>query len=152
DLVTANLPESFAAHTISIVGLSYILFRQIQFLVDANQGQIDATSLWSYANYQLSVFTILSGPIQRYQDYHRQWGKLDPVLMDAHAIRRAYFRLLLGMVKLAVLATAFLWLYHGAAQALVPAAGGAAELSRGAAVRHFLGVLYFYPLYLYLNF
>ena len=82
DLVTANLPESLAVHAVTIVGLSYMLFRQIHFLVDAFQGQIERTSLWAYANYQLNLFTLLSGPIQRYQDFHDHWEKLSPVLED----------------------------------------------------------------------
>src|SRR5262249_13295719 len=66
DIVTTHLPNSLAAHVVSIVGLSYMLFRQIAFLVDAAQGQIERMSLWSYANFQLNLFTLLSGPIQRY--------------------------------------------------------------------------------------
>jgi D-alanyl-lipoteichoic acid acyltransferase DltB (MBOAT superfamily) len=152
DLVTGHLPEPLAAHAVSIVGLSYMLFRQVQFLVDASQGQIERMSLWSYVNYQLNLFTLLSGPIQRYQDYHDQWEKLRPMLVDGHAVRKAHLRLLTGIVKLAVLATAFLSLYQRSADALIPAAGSVAQLGRTATIGHFLGILYFYPLYLYLNF
>src|ERR1019366_119321 len=152
DLVTANLPTPLAAHAVSIVGLSYMLFRQIQFLVDAFQGQIERTSLWAYANYQLNLFTLLSGPIQRYQDFHDRWETLSPALMDGHAVRRAPFRLLMGIVKMTVVATIFMSLYQRSADALVHAGSGASELGRTAAIGHFLGVLYFYPVYLYLNF
>lgn len=151
DLVTANLPESLAVHAISIVGLSYMLFRQIHFLVDTIQGQIEKTSLWAYANYQLNLFTLLSGPIQRYQDFYDHWKDLSPVLEDSHAVQKAYFRLLVGIVKLAVFATIFMSLYQGSADALL-AAGDASKLGRSAAIGHFLAVLYFYPVYLYLNF
>jgi D-alanyl-lipoteichoic acid acyltransferase DltB (MBOAT superfamily) len=137
---------------VSIVGLSYMLFRQIQFLVDAFQGQIERTSLWAYANYQLNLFTLLSGPIQRYQDFHDRWETLSPALMDGHAVRRAHFRLLMGIVKMTVVATIFMSLYQRSADALVHAGSGASELGRTAAIGHFLGVLYFYPVYLYLNF
>jgi D-alanyl-lipoteichoic acid acyltransferase DltB (MBOAT superfamily) len=152
DLATANLPESLAAHAVSIVGLSYILFRQIHFLVDAAQGQIEKTSLWSYANYQLNLFTLLSGPIQRYQDFHEQWERLNPVLEDEHAVRKALLRLLIGIVKLTAVATIFLSLYQRSAEALTPIAGSDVQLGRSAAIGHFLGIFYFYPLYLYLNF
>src|SRR5262249_31392917 len=123
DLVIAQLPSSLAAHAVSIVGLSYMLFRQIQFLVDSFQGQIERASLWSYANYQLNLFALLSGPIQRYQDFHEQWEKLVPVLKDDYAIRRAHFRLLTGIIKLAVLGTIFLSLYQRSADVLISAAG-----------------------------
>jgi D-alanyl-lipoteichoic acid acyltransferase DltB (MBOAT superfamily) len=152
DLVTALLPEPLALHTISIVGLSYMLFRQIAFLVDAIQGQIERMSLWTYANYQLNLFTLLSGPIQRYQEFHDQWQELCPVLKDGHAVRRAYFRLLMGIVKLTVLATTFMLLYQKSSATLIHAADSASELGRFDAIGHFLGTLYFYPIYLYFNF
>ena len=152
DLVTAHLPESLTVHAVSIVGLSYMLFRQIAFLVDAFQGQIERMSLWSYANYQLNLFTLLSGPIQRYQDFYDRWIELVPVLEDGYAVRRAYFRLLMGVVKLTVVATAFLSLYERSAAPLMQASSSSSALGRPEAIAHFLGVLYFYPVYLYLNF
>jgi len=152
EFVTANLPDSIAAHAVSIVGLSYMLFRQVHFLVDAIQGQIERLSLWAYVNYQLNLFTLLSGPIQRYQDFYDRWKELGPVLEDGHAVRRAHFRLLIGLIKLAFIAAFFMSLYQRSAQALIQADGGASALGQYAAIGHFLGVLYFYPIYLYLNF
>jgi len=152
DLITAHLPKSLTAHAVSVVGLSYMLFRQIAFLVDTFQGQIERMSLWTYANYQLNLFTLLSGPIQRYQDYSVQWEKLEPVLEDDQAVGRAYLRLLIGIIKLSLVATIFLSLYQRSMNALVPADGSISQLGRTAIVGHFLGILYFYPLYLYLNF
>ena len=78
EFIVDYLPEAMAAHTLSIIGLSYMLFRQIQVLVDASQGQIERLSLWSYANYQLDLFALLSGPIQRFQDFQAQWEALGP--------------------------------------------------------------------------
>lgn len=149
EFATLYLPSLIAAHAVSIVGLSYMLFRQVHFLVDATQGQIERMSLWTYANYQLGLFTLLSGPIQRYQDFQSQWEELGPVLPDNCAVQLAYFRLLIGVVKMAVIATAFFVVYQRSAEAL---GQQQPTLSRSAAVGYFLGVLYFYPLYLYLNF
>ena len=73
-------------HLVRITGLSYMLFRQIHVLVDASQGQIERISLWSYVNYQINLFTILAGPIQRYQDFDEQWQTLKPVLADPHEL------------------------------------------------------------------
>src|SRR5262249_21312374 len=137
DLVTAELPESLTSHVVGIVGLSYMLFRQIALVVDASQGQIERMSLWTYANYQLNLFTLLSGPIQRYQDFHDQWEKLEPVLEDDHAVRMAYLRLLTGIIKLAVVATIFLSLYNRSADALAQSEGGASELARPEVIGHF---------------
>ncbi len=57
------LPKVHIAKWISIVGLSYILFRQIHFVVDTAEGQIERPSPWTYLNYQLNLFTLLAGPI-----------------------------------------------------------------------------------------
>jgi alginate O-acetyltransferase complex protein AlgI len=152
EFATFYLPASISAHALSIVGLSYMLFRQIQVLVDALQGQVEQLTLWSYANYQLDLFALLSGPIQRYQDFQSQWTTLSPVLKTNHAIQAAYFRLLIGIIKMAVVATAFFSLYQASSDTLLQPGADVSHLSRGTALRGFLGVLYFYPLYLYLNF
>lgn len=152
DLVAAHLPQSLAMHTASVVGLSYMLFRQIHFLVDTIEGQIERVSLWSYANYQLNLFTLLSGPIQRYQDFYGRWQDPTPAIEDGHALAKAYLRLLWGIVKMAVVGAAFLSLYQRSALALAPAHGHGVGLGPIEAIGHFLGVLYFFPIYLYLNF
>lgn len=150
--VTAFLPNSVSAHAWVIVGLSYMLFRQIQVLVDASQGQVDKLSLWSYANYQINLFALLSGPIQRYQDFQEQWEVLGPNLRTDYAVQTAYFRLLIGVIKMAVIATAFYSLYQQSTDILLHPVGDAAHQSRSAAVGGFLGIFYLYPVYLYLNF
>jgi D-alanyl-lipoteichoic acid acyltransferase DltB (MBOAT superfamily) len=129
-----------------------MLFRQIHFLVDTIEGQIERASLWDYANYQLNLFALLSGPIQRYQDFSDRWRELQPVLVDSHALGKAYFRLLMGIVKLAVIATLFMSLYQKSALTLTRADATGAGLGRIEAIGHFLAVLYFYPVFLYLNF
>ena len=94
-------------HVVRITGLSYMLFRQIHVLVDASQGQIERISLWSYVNYQVNLFTILAGPIQRYQDFHEQWQTLQPVLADPQELLQNCLRLLLGVLKIALIAPLF---------------------------------------------
>jgi D-alanyl-lipoteichoic acid acyltransferase DltB (MBOAT superfamily) len=150
DFVVDYLPRSLAMHTLNIVGISYMLFRQIHFLVDSFEGQIDRVGIWSYANYQLNLFTLLSGPIQRYQDFKTYWGQLTPLAHDRHTLLKTYLRLLFGFVKITIVATVFLSLYQASASALSPASG--LTLGRTETIGHFLGVLYFFPIYLYLNF
>jgi D-alanyl-lipoteichoic acid acyltransferase DltB (MBOAT superfamily) len=58
----------------------------------------------------------------------------------------------MGIIKMTVVATIFMSLYQRSADALIHAANAASGLGRTAAIGHFLGVLYFYPIYLYLNF
>ena len=152
ELVMALLPTSVLVRAVSIVGVSYMLFRQIQFIVDTMQGQVEHLSVWNYLNYQVNLFTLLAGPIQRYQEFQQQWDVLAPVLKDGHAVRAAYLRLLIGVIKMTALAPVFLGLYKNSARVLLTAGSSGADLQRGMAVEHFFGILYFFPLYLYLNF
>ena len=54
-----------------VVGISYILFKFIHMLVDESQGQLVPFTFFSYLNYQLAFFTLVAGPIQRYNDFKR---------------------------------------------------------------------------------
>ncbi len=137
-----NLP-----HVVHILGLSYMLFRQIHVLVDAAQGQIERLSLWSFINYQASLFTILAGPIQRFQDFDEQWRTLNPVLADPYDLLTNCLRLLLGVAKIALIAPLF---YKGWDELVVQLAAG--HFSGWKAVVYFAVVFYFFPIYLYCNF
>ncbi len=134
-------------HVIRILGLSYMLFRQIHVLVDAMQGQIENISLWSYANYQLNLFTILAGPIQRYQDFDEQWHTLQPVLADPHELLRNCLRLLLGVLKIALIAPLF---YQGWDELQVGLVNH--RVAGWKYLVEFPVVFYFYPIYIYCNF
>ena len=72
------IPPGAVARYVTIVGISYMLFRQIHYVVDVSQGQIEQTSLWVYLNYQLDLFTLYAGPIQRYQQFEECWMSLSP--------------------------------------------------------------------------
>ena len=52
------------------IGLSYILFRLIHFLVDAYKGKIGQPGYVVFVNYIFFFPTFLSGPIDRYQNFH----------------------------------------------------------------------------------
>ncbi len=60
-----------------VVGLSYMLFKFIHMLVDEWQGQLVPFTFLSYLNYQLAFFTLVAGPIQRYNDFQRGWRGMD---------------------------------------------------------------------------
>ena len=101
------VPQSTLDLGIEIVGLSYMLFRQIHFIVDSMQGQIDAPSLWSYLTYQMNLFTLLAGPIQRYQDFQQYWANPVSPTPDRHEILKVYLRLFVGVIKIVVVSTVF---------------------------------------------
>ncbi len=134
-------------HVVRITGLSYMLFRQIHVLVNAAQGQIEQISLWSFVNYQVNLFTLLAGPIQRYQDFHEQWQTLQPALADPHELLQNCLRLLLGVLKIALIAPLF---YKGWDELQLGLVNHRVEGWKF--LVEFPVVFYSYPIYLYCNF
>lgn len=102
------VPRQILDHPIGIVGLSFMLFRQIHFVVDAAEGQIEPVpSLWIYLNYQLNLFTLLSGPIQRFNDFRAWWDNPVPLHQDRHDLFKAIWRVLTGVLLIAVVGSLF---------------------------------------------
>jgi alginate O-acetyltransferase complex protein AlgI len=135
---------------IQIVGLSYILFRQIHFIVDSMQGQIATPSLWSYLNYQLNSFTLLAGPIQRYQDFQEYWEKPEALELDRHETLKIYFRLFIGVLKIVLIAAIFQSAYVYFLDKLENTSGPASQGWKVLAQLFFM--LYCFLFYLYMNF
>jgi alginate O-acetyltransferase complex protein AlgI len=142
------LPTSVIEHTISIVGLSYMLFRQIHVAVDALQGQIDDLSLWTYINYQVNLFGLLAGPIQRYQTFAEEWNRLEPLASDMYEILRDYIRVFVGVIKVAVIAAICLFYYERYLKALTVDLPSSPWKDRA----KFMVMFYLYPIYIYFNF
>ena len=64
----------------AIVGLSYILFRILHVLIDVAQGSLRRPSFIAYLNYVFFFLNLLSGPIQRYEDFAPQAEMAAPPL------------------------------------------------------------------------
>lgn len=124
---------------VAIIGISFVLFRQIHLVVEAPaSGELRLTPL-SYVTYLLAFWTLLAGPIQRYGDYCRGIAEIGrPSTDDALA---AAHRAVNGLAKAFVLAPIFL---PAAALDLLERPG---TTWLDAAV-----VFYAFPLYLFLNF
>jgi D-alanyl-lipoteichoic acid acyltransferase DltB (MBOAT superfamily) len=152
DVLHYVLPATVLHHPIAVVGLSYMLFRQIHFLVDVSQEQIPEFSVASYLNYQLNFLTLLSGPIQRYQEFHEYWRDPRPVAVDSHAIQQALQRVMFGIIQISLIAAKCLALYKAAGTQLDAAIAGKFTLTRGFALREFATMFYLYPAYVYFNF
>lgn len=87
-----------------VVGLSYMLFKFIHMLVDEWQGQLEPFSFLSYLNYQLAFFTLVAGPIQRYNDFKRGWEAMDLQPPESRETWLAWNRILTGLIKMRVIA------------------------------------------------
>ncbi|HET6324697.1 MAG TPA: MBOAT family O-acyltransferase [Planctomycetaceae bacterium] len=125
-------------HPVEVVGLSYMIFKFIHVLVDQWQGQLARIGLWQYLNYQLSFFTIVAGPIQRYNDFARYWDEMDLRPSETRESLLLWIRILTGMIKVGLLG----------AFVQSSMSSSFANLTPGQAWLAF----YAYPVYLYFNF
>jgi len=96
--IIADLPHLGFAYT--VVGLSYLLFRILHLIIAAAQGAIQVPGVLSYFNYALSPFTLVAGPVQRYQDFSEQMARppvaatQEQLLGGLGRVTRGYFYLL----------------------------------------------------------
>jgi hypothetical protein len=66
-----------------IVGLSYILFRVLHLVIDARGGDIgEPIKPLAFPNYTCNFLTFVSGPVQLYQDFARDYPALSDGTKD----------------------------------------------------------------------
>ncbi len=101
DLLTRNGFGS-TADSLSLVGrvgLSYILFRLLHFLVDSYRGKIYRDlNVLTFLNYIFFFPTFLSGPIDRYNNF-AYWEKQNRRVLSVDLIFQGSSRLFIGAVK-----------------------------------------------------
>ncbi len=128
-----------------MIGLSYMLFRLIHMAVDQWQEQLEPYTLLSYVNYQINLFALVAGPIQRYNDYHKFWTEMDSQPRTTQENLLSWNRIITGTIKMAAIAPAiqmaYQWLptHHTASHDIE-------------ALLRLTTQFYGYPLYLYFNF
>jgi alginate O-acetyltransferase complex protein AlgI len=137
------LGSDWISHNVLLVGYSYILFRQIHVIVDSAQQVIVNLDFISYVAYTLSFLTLIAGPIQRYQQFRKQWDNLGEWRMfELEPTLQALFRISSGYMGVYVISPMF---------ERLPAA--VADLDRFAAATTINVVnFYSYPIYLFFNF
>lgn len=129
------------------IGLSYIFFRVLHLIVDArNDALPQKISIVSYLNYTLNFTTLVSGPIQRYQDFAEMQLTRTPLRINIMVAGAALERIIIGFFKLNVLAV-FLSMAQKEALAAV-------SMNQPFRARVLDGIVIAasYPLYLYCNF
>jgi len=130
---------SYLDHPVSIIGLSYILFRILHLVVEApNLGHLPFNSL-RFTAYIFAFWTLLSGPIQRYEAFSSGMDGIGRP-SDENALAAGH-RAVNGLIKAFLIAPIFLI---------------ASDLSAlgedGATWLDLAIVVYAFPIYLYLNF
>lgn len=127
------------------IGLSYVFFRMLHVIIDNHQGAIDEeVSTLSFLNYTLNFTSLISGPIQLYQDYRRMETHCLPLNLAVAA--EGLERIVLGYFKVAVVSMVLSFVQHDAMTALYngqPLWSRLFDAALAAAV---------YPVYLYFNF
>jgi len=137
--------ETFLTFPYLLIGFSYVFFRVLHLLIDSHQGSITRkVGVVSYLNYTLNFTTLVSGPIQRYQDFHAM--EVDRLPLDLVIAGKSLERIVIGYFKVAIVSMLLSNLQHGALQHL--AAGG--TLSDRVLEGALLSAIY--PVYLYFNF
>ena len=124
------------------IGLSYIFFRVMHLVIDAGQGATERIGIVRFLNFTLNFPALISGPIQRLEDYERN-GSLPLTLLD---IGVAAWRMVLGAFKVLILSAILHTSQTDAISTLT------VDLPLGQRLLTGVLVVVLYPLFLYANF
>jgi D-alanyl-lipoteichoic acid acyltransferase DltB (MBOAT superfamily) len=100
------LPEvTFLRFPYFTLGLSYIFFRVLHLLIETGEGNEKRhIGLGAYLLYTLNFTTLISGPIQRYDDFARDQFANEPIPLGPRVIGLQLERIIRGFFKVNVLA------------------------------------------------
>ncbi len=137
----------FLHHPYLTLGLSYIFFRALHLIIDARNGDLPPNiSLVSYLNYMLNFTTLLSGPIQRYEDFAAMQLAPTPLPLNVLVAGEALERIIVGFFKVNVLSLFLSMVQTSALTSLTPEGSTSTRIVNG------ILIAAIYPLYLYCNF
>jgi D-alanyl-lipoteichoic acid acyltransferase DltB (MBOAT superfamily) len=142
------LPEdTFLHYPYFTLGLSYIFFRVLHLLIETgDRDEKRSIGLGAYLLYTLNFTTLLSGPIQRYDEFARDQFAAEPIVLGPRTVGLQLERIVRGFFKVNVLAMLFLAFQQDAlVQISEPLP---LSLKLWAAFR----IVVLYPLFLYSNF
>jgi D-alanyl-lipoteichoic acid acyltransferase DltB (MBOAT superfamily) len=111
-LIILFVVRNYNLHGVALVqrvGLSYMLFRFIDFLIESKEKKILNYDLLSFLNYVFFFPTFLAGPIDRYSNFN-YWLKQSRDISRWNLVKIGIFRISLGLLKKYLLA-AQLFLY-----------------------------------------
>lgn len=143
------LPEGAFLHSpYFTLGLSYIFFRVLHLLIETGDGgEKQHVGFGAYLLYTINFTTLVSGPIQRYDEFSRDQFASEPLPLGPRVIGLQLERIIRGFFKVNVLAT-LLFAVHE--DALVQIAHPFSPLSLKLYAAFKLAVVY--PFFLYANF
>jgi alginate O-acetyltransferase complex protein AlgI len=145
------LPERFFLHfPYFTLGLSYIFFRVLHLLIEAGEGagaeDKRRIGFGAYLLYTLNFTTLISGPIQRYDEFARDQFAVQPLPLESSVIGLQLERIVRGFFKVNVLAMLLHMMQENGLEHLTQP--GSIERKLFAATQLTVA----YPLFLYANF
>ena len=139
--------DTFLSFPYTTIGLSYIFFRVLHLLIESSdRGFANEIGVGSYLVYTLNFTTLISGPIQRYDEFAKDQFAEAAMPLSASVIGAQLERIVLGLFKVNVLA---LILNVVQADSLVQLSEPISNSSKATAA---LMVVVIYPFFLYCNF
>ena len=98
-------PGTFLHFPYFTLGLSYIFFRVLHLLIEAgDESNTQVIGLGQYLLYTLNFTTLISGPIQRYEDFARDQFVDQPISLGPRVVGLQLERIVRGFFKVNVLA------------------------------------------------
>jgi D-alanyl-lipoteichoic acid acyltransferase DltB (MBOAT superfamily) len=96
--------ETFLRIPYFTLGLSYIFFRVLQLLIRAGDGsEKRQVGFAAYLLYTLNFTTLVSGPIQRYDEFAEDQFSVEPIALGPRVIGLQLERIVRGLFKVNVL-------------------------------------------------
>lgn len=142
------LPEGIFLHSLYFtLGLSYIFFRVLHLLIESgDSSEKRHIDLGAYLLYTLNFTTLVSGPIQRYDEFARDQFASEPIVLGPRTVGLQLERIVRGFFKVNVLAM----LLHAVQEDAL------AQMSQPLPLTHKLFSAFrlavVYPFFLYANF
>ena len=142
------LPEGiFIDFPYFTIGLSYIFFRVMHLLIELADGNENKRlSLGAYLLYTLNFTTLISGPIQRYDEFAKDQFTLEPIELGPRIICLQLERIIRGFFKVNILAMLLLSVQNAALQELQHSSSSSQRFLSA------LSLAAVYPFFLYSNF
>lgn len=105
----AFLPEGIFLHSFYFtLGLSYIFFRVLHLLIETGDSrERKPVGFGAYLLYTLNFTTLVSGPIQRYDEFAHDQFTVEPIALGPRAVGLQLERMVRGFFKVNVLAMLF---------------------------------------------
>lgn len=137
-LVPGLAASSLVSHAIVIVGVSYVILRQIELLLYVDAEPETEVGFVDFTAFAVGLFTLLAGPIVPYRAFQQRFVRRQP--QDGRQIALLLNRVVNGYIKVSLISPL---LYRLTSLSHLEQHGGA-----GASLAFF----YLYPWYIYLNF